>query len=506
MPSIKERLTEYLRTLIPTRPLPPLDLRTLSGGLARTLTADRVIDYLNAAEGGNTTDLFGLYREIILSHSHLQTQFATRKRAVLGDTLNLQPFDKKKKEDEAARDALWPLVNHPDWFDACNHLLDSSLYPVAVVEKVYRLSRTAGLRYELDRLIPVPHDLLDFTSGRLQIRDTDQQGNPLGTAHNPDPRRYIVHRGHLLTAPDHWGGPMRSIVFWFLLGTMGREWWARFLDRYGSPFPVGKYEAGDDDSRTVLMSAFNLATRLGGLVVTNDTQVELMQAAAADAGTAFEKFHDVANREISKLILGQTLSADAASTGLGSGVANAQEGVRDDIRQFDAKRLGFTITTQLAAQFLDINGFKGSPPLFAWGSVSSAEKKALGDFLTALKTGGLRVADDGIETLSEQAGLPLERDQGGGGFMPFSVRTHSADPAVLKAHDAIAQAASASLSQAIGKHHAAVAHILRTAATPQEALTAVETYASRFEPGEAARIVEEALIAYAANGSLAPTR
>jgi hypothetical protein len=256
------------------------------------------------------------------------------------------------------------------------------------------------------------------------------------------------------------------------------------------------------------MQAFSLATKLGGLVISKETDVELKQAAAADAGTAFEKFHDCANREMSKLILGQTLSADAASTGLGSGVANAQESVRDDIRQFDAKRLGVTMTTQLAAQILLINGLKGAPPLFAWGSISITEKTAMAGFLTALKTGGLRVADDGIESLSELAGLPLERDQGGGGsgLFPFSVRTHSADPELLKAHDTIARAAAASLSQALGKHHADLVQIIRTAGSPGEAIGRIETYAARFEPGEAARIVEEALLAYAANGSIAATR
>lgn len=504
MPTLKQRIAEYFnKRTPPTETKTRFDNRTMLSGLARTMTVDRVLNVFAEAEAGNAADLFALYRDILLAHSHFQTQFSTRKRAVLGDTLNIQAYDKTKPDDIAARDAIWPLVNHPDWFDACNHLLDSTLWPVAVVEKVYRTAHAPGLTYELARLVPVPHDLLDFTTGKLRIRDTDQGGNPLSTAHEADPHRYIVHRGHLLTTPDHWGGPMRSIVFWWLLGTMDREWWAQFLERYGSPFPVGKYDLGDDNSRSILMQAFAAAAKLGGLVVNRETEIELIQAAAADAGTAFEKFHDVANREISKLILGQSLSADSAPTGLGSGVANAQMEVRDDVRQFDAKRLGFTFTTQLAVQLLRINGMVGRPPLFAWGAISSAEQKALADFLTGLKTGGFRVADDGIETLSERAGLPLERDQSpaGGGLFPFTVRPHAADPRAFKTQDDIARDAAAILSQTLGKHHAPLAQILRTAPSAEAALREIEAYAARFEPGEAARIVEETLIAYAANGS-----
>ena len=42
-----------------------------------------------------------------------------------------------------------------------------TLYPVALVEKVYRPSMQAGLRYELAELVPVPHRLLDSTDGYL---------------------------------------------------------------------------------------------------------------------------------------------------------------------------------------------------------------------------------------------------------------------------------------------------------------------------------------------------
>lgn len=511
-PSLTQKLLEYLDSRIPRKGRTNFNPLMIPPAIAHTITVDRLFDILRAAEAGNTGDLFALYRDIILAHSHLQAQFATRKRAVLGDTLNLHPFDKKSAEDIAAVDVCWPLTLHPDWFSAANHLLDSSLYPVAVVEKVFRPSAVPGQAYELARLIPVPHELLDFTDGRLRIKDVDDRGNPLSTSHDADPASYIVHRGHLLTAADHWGGPMRSLLFWWLLGTMGREWWARFLDRYGMPFVVGKYPEGDDESRTVLASAFSLAKRLGGLVVSSETEVEIKQAAASDSATAFERFHVICNEEISKLILGQTLSADAKATGMGSGVAAEQGAVRDDIRQFDAQRLGQTFSAQLALQLLQINGKKGRPPIFAWGAVSIAEMKAKADFLTALKSAGLRVTDDGITTLSEQFGIPIERDQGGGGggLFPFSssgLRTFAATAPILQ-QDVIASKAAAQLAQTLGRHHAPIARLIRESTSPDDALQKVQAYMTHSAPGvaERARIVEEVLLAYAANGAVAHAR
>lgn len=509
--SLKSKVADFFASLIPQTPRRPRDARFMPSAIAHTITVDRVHEILRAAETGNTADLFSLYRDILLAHSHLQAQFSTRKRAVLGDTVNLHPFDKKAAEDAAAVDLCWPVTLHADWLAACNHLLDASLWPVAVVEKVFRPSAVPGQRYELARLIPVPHDLLDFTDGRLRIKDVDDSGNPQSTTHDADPHRYIVHRGHLLTTPDHWGGPMRSLIFWWLLGTMDREWWARFLDRYGAPFVVGKYPDGDDDSRSVLERAFSYATRLGGLVVSEQTEIEIKQAAASDSGTAYETFYKICNDEISKLILGQTLSADAAPTGLGSGVATEQGAVRDDVRQFDAKLLGQTLSTQLALQLLKINGKTGRPPIFAWGAVSIAEMKAKADFLGALKTAGLRVTDDGITTLGEQFGIPIERDQGGGGGMfPFSasgLRSFAATAPILQ-QDVIASKAAAQLAQTLGRHHAPIARLIRESTSPDDALQKVQAYVthSAATTAERARIVEEVLLAYAANGTVAHAR
>lgn len=516
MSSLKESVAQFFRDLIPTRVVTKFDVRSMTQALAHTLTVDDVHNIFREAEAGDCTRLFALYRDIILANAHLQGRFADRKRAVLGDTLNLQPFAKKNAADLAAVEAVWPITRHPDWFDALNHLLDAALWPVAVVEKVYKptghhLPRTYGediaqlsapRTYELARLIPVPHDLLDFRNGRLQIKDVDEAGRPLSTVHDADPRRYIVHRGHLLTVADNWGGPLRSLVFWWLLGTMSREWWARFLDRYGAPFTVGKYESGDDESRTVMERAFALATKLGGLVITRESEVDLKQAAASDSGDAFAKFHDLCNAEISKLVLGQTLSADAASTGLGSGVANGQEAVRQDIRQFDAMRLGATLSTQLAAQFLQINGIAAAAPIFVWGSVSPAELESYARLLTSLGGAGLRVADAGIEILSERFGLPLERAQGGGGpLLPFSVRTFAARAPDMNEMDIIARRAAADLSRTLGHDFAPIRQIVLASTSPEDCIAKVTAHCAKYDPARATRILEEVLFAYAANGA-----
>ena len=352
MPIIQDRidaLMKYLAGLLPLQRRTVFNPRALPASLAATLDVDRVHEIITGAEQGDTERLFQLYMEVLLTGSHLQGRLADRKEAVLSDTLSVQPFDKNNADDVAAAELIKAeIAQHDDFEDACAHLLDSVLWPVALVEKTFRPSQRPGLRYELASLTAVPAQLLTYIEGEMQLRETDGRGYATAVRFAPEPTRYLIHRGHLLkSVPDNWGGPMRSILFWWLLGHMSRDWWARFLDRYGSPFVVGRYDQGDDDSRLVLERAFALATKLGGLVVTKETEVEIKQAAASDSGDAYKSFIELCNREISKLVLGETLSSDAQSTGLNSGNAQAQAGKRDEKRAGDARRLAKTLRAGL---------------------------------------------------------------------------------------------------------------------------------------------------------------
>jgi len=193
------------------------------------------------------------------------------------------------------------------------------------------------------------------------------------------------------------------------MGTMDRSWWARFLDRYGAPFIVGKYDPADDKARQILSRAFQAATKIFGLVVSKSTEIDLMSAATGQTGEAFKAFLDVCNDEKSKRILGQTSSVKQAEGGLNNSGNKQHESVRQDIRQYDQMILSLTLEQQLFRPYLDINGFTGATPRMTWGGVSSDEQGALGDLMDKLAQAGYELTDDGLSTLSEMLAFPLQR-------------------------------------------------------------------------------------------------
>lgn len=488
---LHDALARVAQTLIPTRIMTRFDERYEPPSSLAFLDADTMAGILEEAEDGYTERLFALYRDIMVD-SHLLGEFQKRKLAVLKE---IPTFTAEDKEDPAcviscdAVEAMWTGLKGKR--EALTHLLDSTLYPVAIVEKKFKPSARPDRRFDLDRLVPVPHHLLDYREGYLRIRDLAKDGRPLDTWHRPDSSRYIIHRGHLLTSfPDKWGGPMRAVVFWWLFKTMNREWWARFLDRFGAPFLVGKYETGDDRSRSELAQAFSQATKIFGLTIPQGASVDIVQAGggAGMTGDAFEKFHKIANAEISKLVVGQTMTAEAQNTGLGSNQASVHQAVRDDIAAFDAVALAETLRDDLFDQYLQINGFFGSRPTVSFGGQAEADAKATAELITALAQAGFQPGDDAEEHLSRLVGFPIQKSA------PSLTLPFDAGDANL----AISRNSSAAISRLLRNHHAATRQAI-TESTSAADLDNRLLKVLEARPNPAIDAISDVLASYGAN-------
>jgi phage gp29-like protein len=519
---IRDALSKFAQWLIPTTSRKAFYNWRASEPSFETsyLDVDRLRNLLLSAETGNVRDLFGVYRDVLIVDSHIQAEFNKRKLALLGDTLSIQPFQKGNNDDLKAADFIKSqFLDFDGRLTACNHLLDSILWPLSLVEKVYKPSSTKGVRYDLAALNTVQANDLDFTTGWLRLRRLDQHGGYLtGDLEDPDPNRYIIHRGHLLNHADFWGGPFRCILYWWLLRTMSRDWWARFLERYGSPFIVGKYDQSDDESRAILSNAFSAASKIFGLVISRETEVELIESAAAQTGEAFRLFmHEACNDEISRFIVGQTASSNMHSTGLGSGVSKQHENVRQDIRQFDSMLLGNTLRQQLFRPLLLINGFAGRPPKAIWGGLSPDDQESMGQLLANLAQANLEPTDEGVDALSEQFGIPLQRkappvpafDPGGGpgfqepGGLPLAARALPPQVAAsLRAIDQIAATAAPDLARAFRDELAEIPRIVRDSTSPADCERRLAHFFATYRPGRSAQVLEPSILSAAANGAV----
>ena len=391
--------------------------------VSNTATAATIQAALRAAEAGDTRQLFALYRDVTLDN-HVQAELQKRKLAVICEPWQLVPNDADDPDDVAAMEACDAMIDRcSNWSDGLAAQLDGVLWPLAVAERIYRPG-SDGLRYELDKVVPVSPATFCFrppaSAGAspaprvfepdLWLYRVDDAGRITNEVVPPDPERHWVYRGHLMQGlRDNWGGPMRGLVFWWLLRNKGREWFAHLIETWGKPYPAAFVEPEDKAGIAMLEAAFAPEKRIHGLIVSNSTRLEMQEIALSGSADAHEKFANLCNREISLLIVGQTLSSQAQPTGLGSGTADLQGQVRGDLRAWDQMKLGESIRQQVFAPFLRINGISGRTPRIVWGGVSQEKVAATADTLVKISQAGLEPTDAALPGLSESIGFELQR-------------------------------------------------------------------------------------------------
>lgn len=425
---------------------------------------------IRQAERGDTYVLTTLFRDIILGDSHIQAEFAKRKYVVVGQPWSIQPIDKEDADDVAAAEAIKLMIEYCDnWDNALNHMMDATIWPVSVSEKIFEPTRPGdrlwqkGLRWKLKKLAPVNPVLFCYTLPYLAqggsllpalpgvipfnvppnsvqlplVSNTDHPGDtiydpdsweptlrfyrtlPNGmpdrtwkNIYAPDPMRHLVHRGNAFTDFwDNYGGPFRSLIFIWFLKMQGRDWWARQMDRYGSPFIAVYANMQNPDIAREIQAALGMVGKLNAVALPNQSRVELKESNTAGMGEAFEMFIKFWNDEASKLILGQTASSGHSKGNPigGDAGSNLQSEVRDDIAMFDKKMMNGTLRRQLFSEFLEINGLKGRAPNMFFGGLDQKDLMLEGQALaTIFNAGGIRLTKDSLSVLGEKVGYELE--------------------------------------------------------------------------------------------------
>jgi hypothetical protein len=454
---------------LPDGPIPQKQTKFLSPRYEPSnITSDadvmQITEALRLAESGDTQELFRFYRDVLLSDDHIAGEFSTRKLAVLSQPMAILPEDKNNPHDVILAKAMLRAKNDcENWLEGMKALMGShAIWPVTVAERLYQPAGPprAGepkLNYTLRKFVPVNPQLLCFqwaylmggvglgTASAVQLgnlpdvdrlnrhltRDTrrhpyaidlerwepflklwpiDEAGRiiyDVTHASYLDPARHIVHRGHdLAEFRDNWGGPGRSLLYWWLYRQLGRKWFAKGMENYGMPWPIAYTDTKDPEAVNLLRAAFKVSKVIGGLVVDENTKVELKEAMVAGMANGCEIFHNICNSAISFRITG--LKETKKPAGLNAGENKFQLNVCEDVRVHDQLTLAETCKKQIAWPFRDLNHLRGDVK-FIWGGLSDADAKTFADLLYTMRQAGYQLAEESIPTANERTGLSWER-------------------------------------------------------------------------------------------------
>ena len=297
---------------------------------------------------------------------HVGTELAKRKDALIGREWQVLPADDSAAAKEAA-DLVTTTLQGLAFSQAVAKFLDAVLKGVSFVEVMWAVQGNAL----------VPTKLLHRDPRRFGFHAVDGAGPelrlltrllPLDGEPVPD-RKFIVHR-HGSRYESPWGRGLGERLFWpVFFKRQGIGFWLSALEKFGQPTVVGKYPAGTTDTEQAnLLAAMQAAASEAAVAIPEGMVMELLEAKRAGTFDAYESLARYMDEDISKVIVGQTLTTQAGTNG-SRALGQVHDAVRLEITKADADNLSDTLNGGLLRWIVDLNR-PGLPYPKLWWDVS----------------------------------------------------------------------------------------------------------------------------------------
>lgn len=137
--------------------------------------------------------------------------------------------------------------------------------------------------------------------------------------------------------------------------------WAQFVELFGMPQRIGKYNSMDEQSRRLLIQAFEEAGSAPYLVIPKESEVEQTTLSGSTNGALYNDFRNACNEEILITILGQTMTTkDGASLSQSKVHMEVQEKKHRSDRRFVIRMLNKYLVPLLESRGYPVHGGKFS--------------------------------------------------------------------------------------------------------------------------------------------------
>lgn len=365
--------------------------------VAGRLTPSRLACVLQDAAEGSAQDYLTLAEEMEERDMHYASVLGTRKLAVAGLDVRVDAATDDAADVKRA-DALRELVAAPEFGEMLAHQVDALGKGYAVSEILWDRSGRTWTPLEYRDRDPRWFQFDRDTGRELRLLDESAPIDGLPLA----PYKFIVHLPRIRSGLPVRGGLARLAAVAYMCKAWSWRDWMAFADIYGLPMRVGRYGPGatPDDISKLLAAVANLGSDAAA-AMPDSMRIEFQQAAqTAGAGEFFKELAEWWDKQVSKGVLGQTMTAD---DGASLSQAQVHQLVRLDLLTADARALSNTLNRHLVRPFIDLNYGPGRYPTLQLVVPKPENTQLLVDALQKLVPLGLEVEQSVIR---DKLGLP----------------------------------------------------------------------------------------------------
>lgn len=381
----------------------PIDQITSGSYVTQGLTPSTLAGYLQSADGGLPENQAKLIQEMFEKDCHLAGLKSSRVTAVTQLDYKIIPYDGEGGSPEVAKFIEDAVYSNLAFEDLMESMLEGIFYGYSFTELIWDVN-LQGQAVIIDAK-PIHPKLIKFIGGEpyLSIQGQDSKFKDFKTAQLfPNyallPTRYGV--GRACAWPYLW--KMWAIAFW-----------NRYNEVFGMPVRLGKYSSGasQEDKDALITALKSLGTDAAG-VISNETEIEFVQAmvrGSSQSVNPYEAIIEYCNREMSKRVVGQTLTTDSGVKSGSYALGQVHAQVRGDIVKSDAARLAYSLRKSVFSPLTAFNfGPDVPPPFIKFKFEDAAELQMKSQSIGTLANAGWEFDD--LE-LSEMFGLTMKRTQ-----------------------------------------------------------------------------------------------
>ena len=293
-----------------------------------------------------------IYKEL-LCDPHVFACTQSRKAGVL--SLDWE-INRGLDKDQNAED-VENLLKKIDIQKLMSDILDATQFGYQPLEIMWKRDKSGHIMPE--RIVAKPPEWFCFDDdNNLKFRTKENYYGEIV------PNKKFLLAQNNPTYNNPYGDRTLSRVFWnvtFKKG--GLKFWVVFTEKYGMPHLIGKHPRGSTKEETnSLADMLEDMVQDAIAVIPDDSSIEIQEASKSSSAEIYEKLIDKMNTEISKAILGQTLTTEIGSTG-SYAASNTHMQVRQDIVDSD-KKLVEGVINQLIQWIYEINFANAEVPVF----------------------------------------------------------------------------------------------------------------------------------------------
>jgi phage gp29-like protein len=360
-------------------------------GQASGLTPARAAHILRQADNGDLLAQHELFDDMIDRDSHLAGEFGKRTGALLGQDWNIEPPRNASLQERKAaawcEEILRDVVD--DFEDLLTAMMEGVGHGFSFIEQEWRQLGTERIPAWSPR--PQTWFQLSLNRHELRLRDGSGEGAPLW------PFGWVCHQpGKVKTGYLGRAGLLRPLVWPWIYRAYAISDFAEFLETYGLPFITGKYFAtATEQEKASLLRAVTALGHDARAIMPQDMQLEIAKITGSGDGTPHLSMIEWAEKAISKLILGATLTTQADGKTSTNALGNVHNEVRNDILRADVRQIEGTFTRDVIYPMVAINrgnidGLRRCPRL-RFDTGEAEDMAAYSTSLPILATGGLRI-------------------------------------------------------------------------------------------------------------------